>query len=431
MYREYGRLVYAVARNMLASKELAEEATQQTFVKAWQAATSFDATRALGPWLTTIARRTCIDLHRREARRSAVNLDDVSAAHPSLVTAGPDVEQGYDAWAVRQAIDDLPDDERAVVRLQHVEGLSHVEIAEQLGVPVGTVKSRSFRAHRRLAAALGHLRQPEREHTPNIRPAEPRTVTGSRTYSRMTGEPMNDDDRIAYLAGEPTGSIDDMDDARRSRCAPGVAGRSRSVGRTRAGARGRGRQRRLERRRDQRHSYHRSPATRRGRTSRAIVRTGRPRDLDRPAPPAVDPPGGDAPQRGGRGRDHRRRGDGADQRRHHTSETFSMALEPTEVLPAATGSATLTKTDSGWRIELDATGLPRLADGVFYQAWLRNEEGTLVPIGTFNEGEDVVLWAGVSPLLFPTLTVTREAADNVQDSSGDRVLVGTLTPPTD
>jgi hypothetical protein len=115
----------------------------------------------------------------------------------------------------------------------------------------------------------------------------------------------------------------------------------------------------------------------------------------------------------------------------NTAETFSMALEPTEALPAATGSATLTKTDSGWRIEFDATGLPRLADGLFYQAWLRNEEGTLVPIGSFNEGDDVVLWAGVSPLLFPTLTVTREAADNVQDSSGDRVLVGTLTPATD
>ena len=105
--------------------------------------------------------------------------------------------------------------------------------------------------------------------------------------------------------------------------------------------------------------------------------------------------------------------------------------EPTEALPAATGSATLTKTDSGWRIELDATGLPRLDDGVFYQAWLRNEEGTLVPIGTFNEGEDVVLWAGVSPLLFPTLTVTREAADNDQGSSGDRVLVGTPHPAAD
>ena len=167
------------------------------------------------------------------ARRGGrpVNLDDVSAAHPSLVTAGPDVEQGYDAWAVRQAIDDLPDDERAVVRLQHVEGLSHVEIAEQLGVPVGTVKSRSFRAHRRLAAALGHLRQPERRTTPDtFDPPNPEPSPDRRTYSRMTGEPMNDDDRIAYLAGEPTGSIDDMDDARRSRRAPGVAGRSRVCG---------------------------------------------------------------------------------------------------------------------------------------------------------------------------------------------------------
>ena len=134
---------------------------------------SSNCARALGPWLTTIARRTCIDLHRREARRSAVNLDDVSAAHPSLVTAGPDMDQGYDAWAVRQAIDDLPGDERAVVRLQHVEGLSHAEIADQLGVPVGTVKSRSFRAHRRLAAALGHLREPQRERARTFDPPNP------------------------------------------------------------------------------------------------------------------------------------------------------------------------------------------------------------------------------------------------------------------
>ncbi|MGH9135228.1 MAG: RNA polymerase sigma factor [Ilumatobacteraceae bacterium] len=173
VYREYGRLVFAVARNMLASRELAEEATQQTFVKAWQAASNFDATRALGPWLTTIARRTCIDLHRREARRSATNLDDVSAAHPSLVTAEPDIAERYDAWAVRQAIDELPDDERTVVRLQHVEGLSHSEVADQLGVPIGTVKSRSFRAHRRLAAALGHLREPARRSEPFEPPFDP------------------------------------------------------------------------------------------------------------------------------------------------------------------------------------------------------------------------------------------------------------------
>jgi hypothetical protein len=97
------------------------------------------------------------------------------------------------------------------------------------------------------------------------------------------------------------------------------------------------------------------------------------------------------------------------------------------VLPAAAGSATLTKTDSGWRIELDATGLPRLDKGRFYQAWLRNDDGTLIPIGTFNEGSDVVLWAGVPPPDFPTLTITEEAADGDQGSSGVRVLVGTIS----
>ena len=56
--------------------------------------------------------------------------------------------------------------------------------------------------------------------------------------------------------------------------------------------------------------------------------------------------------------------------------------------PGAGGEATLTKTSSGWRIELDATGLPRLDGGRFYEAWLRNPAGVLVPIGTFNEGRE-------------------------------------------
>jgi hypothetical protein len=110
------------------------------------------------------------------------------------------------------------------------------------------------------------------------------------------------------------------------------------------------------------------------------------------------------------------------------AESFAMSLEPTEEIPGASGRATLTRTDSGWRIELDATGLPRLDSGEFYQGWLRDEGGTLVPIGSFNEGADVVLWAGVSPLEFSTLTVTRESADGNQESSGVRVLVGTLAP---
>jgi hypothetical protein len=75
------------------------------------------------------------------------------------------------------------------------------------------------------------------------------------------------------------------------------------------------------------------------------------------------------------------------------------------------GDATLTKTTSGWRIELDATGLPRLDDGRFYQAWLKNAAGVLVPIGSFNEGTDVTLWAGVSPHDFNAISVTRERRD--------------------
>jgi hypothetical protein len=109
-----------------------------------------------------------------------------------------------------------------------------------------------------------------------------------------------------------------------------------------------------------------------------------------------------------------------------SGEQFHAALGPTGLVPGARGDATLTKTTSGWRIALDATGLPRLGDGRFYQAWLRNPAGTLVPIGSFNEGKDVTLWAGVSPADFTLLTVTRERADGDQSSSGEKVLVGTV-----
>jgi hypothetical protein len=112
-----------------------------------------------------------------------------------------------------------------------------------------------------------------------------------------------------------------------------------------------------------------------------------------------------------------------------SSEQFSMALTGSDLVPGAKGDATLTKTASGWRIELDATGLPRLDGGRFYQAWLRNAAGVLVPIGTFNEGQKVTLWAGVSPVDFTTLTVTQEQADGEQASSGQRVLVGTINAP--
>ena len=110
--------------------------------------------------------------------------------------------------------------------------------------------------------------------------------------------------------------------------------------------------------------------------------------------------------------------------RARRASSSARPSRPPASRPGAAGEATLTKTSSGWRIELDATGLPRRADGLFYEAWLRSPAGVLVPIGTFNEGRKVTLWAGVSPKDFPTLTVTRERADGDQASSGEKVLVG-------
>jgi RNA polymerase sigma-70 factor (ECF subfamily) len=159
MYQAYGRLVYAVAHRVLGSHELAEEATQQTFVRAWQASDRIDVDRDPAAWLATISKRSAIDIYRREARRPTRDLDGVPTDDPALVTLPPDLGRLDAVWHVRRAIDDLPDDEATVVRLQHLDGLTHQQIAERLGLALGTVKSRAHRAHQRLAAALAHLRE--------------------------------------------------------------------------------------------------------------------------------------------------------------------------------------------------------------------------------------------------------------------------------
>jgi anti-sigma-K factor RskA len=105
---------------------------------------------------------------------------------------------------------------------------------------------------------------------------------------------------------------------------------------------------------------------------------------------------------------------------------FAMVVSGTPLAPGANGSATLTKTSSGWRIELSATGLPHLANGRYYEAWLKNAAGVLVPVGTFNDARRVTLWAGVPPTQYPALTVTRQQASGNPASSGERVLTGTV-----
>jgi RNA polymerase sigma factor (sigma-70 family) len=156
VYQTHGRLVFAIAYKVLGDSALAEEATQQTFVKAWSAAANYDPNRPLAAWLTTIARNVAIDVYRRERRHR--HHADIGSVDLDLVTLPASVDQLQDVLEVREALTRLPDQDREMIRLQHYGELTHAEIAEQLSIPLGTVKSRSFRAHRRLAGLLGHLR---------------------------------------------------------------------------------------------------------------------------------------------------------------------------------------------------------------------------------------------------------------------------------
>jgi len=92
-------------------------------------------------------------------RIRADQLESVAQADPALVTEPQSAESVYEVWEVRRAVAELPPEEQEIVRLQHFEGLTHVQIAERLKLAAGTVKSRSFRAHKRLAAQLGHLQE--------------------------------------------------------------------------------------------------------------------------------------------------------------------------------------------------------------------------------------------------------------------------------
>jgi RNA polymerase sigma factor (sigma-70 family) len=161
LYRAYSRLVFSIAYRVVGDRSLAEEATQHTFLQAWRNSSSFELGRDPAPWLATIGRRAAIDIQRRETRRPATALDDAPVDDPSLVADPPSAEQLWDTWQVREAIDTLDEREREVVRLQHFDGYTHQEISDRLGVALGTVKSRSFRAHRVLADRLRHLMEPD------------------------------------------------------------------------------------------------------------------------------------------------------------------------------------------------------------------------------------------------------------------------------
>lgn len=153
VYERYSGAVFGIALSLLGDRELAADAVQLTFLNAWRACRTLEPGRPIRPWLYTIARRAAIDLYRRQARAP----EPVEPDDDAVVTLPASMERIWEAWQVRTALDSLPREERDVVQAQHFAGLSHAQIADHLAVPIGTVKSRSHRAHRRLAAMLHHL----------------------------------------------------------------------------------------------------------------------------------------------------------------------------------------------------------------------------------------------------------------------------------
>ncbi len=113
-------------------------------------------------------------------------------------------------------------------------------------------------------------------------------------------------------------------------------------------------------------------------------------------------------------------------------DTFSVELISTGLIPDVSGDIDVTSFDSGLQIDLAAFGLPRRDDGAFYEGRVQTVDGDLIPVGTFHDGTDVILWAGVELDRIELFTITLESAagpdDLEQASSGDVVLRVALTP---
>lgn len=152
VFDRYAGPVRTVAFRMLGDWQLAEDAVQLTFFKAWRASSTVDGSRGIAPWLYAIARRVAVDLYRNN--RWLIVTAEVGDL---LVSPPPSFDRVWQAREVATAVRALPLEERDVVSAQHFLGLSHAQIAARLGIPIGTVKSRSYRAHRRLADRLRHL----------------------------------------------------------------------------------------------------------------------------------------------------------------------------------------------------------------------------------------------------------------------------------
>lgn len=157
LHRRYARSVLGIALRRLGDRGRAEDVTQDTFASVWRSASRYDPERGqAASWLYTVARNAIVDGLRRRPPPTVANPPDVAAGDP-----GPaeEAETEWVSWRVHRAVESLPDQERSLVELAYWSGLSQSEIAEYVGLPLGTVKTRTRAALRRLADELeGELR---------------------------------------------------------------------------------------------------------------------------------------------------------------------------------------------------------------------------------------------------------------------------------
>lgn len=155
LHGRYRRAVLGLAQRRIGDRGRAEDAAQDAFVAVWRSARTYDPDRGGGTaWLYAVARNAITDGIRR-APEPAAELPDGPSGDP----APPDqAETSWTAWRVHRALEVLPEHERPVIELAYWGGLSQSEIAERLGIPLGTVKTRTRSALGRLADALEELR---------------------------------------------------------------------------------------------------------------------------------------------------------------------------------------------------------------------------------------------------------------------------------
>src|SRR6188768_3546605 len=141
LYDRVGRVAYGLAFRVLRDDRLAEDAVQEAFLQVWRSAATFRAERAkASTWILTLVHRRAVDLVRREERRQADPLTDDSA----LGQAPEDTEEAawlrFERERVQAALKQLPDVQREALELAYYGGFSQSELAERLGVPLGTIK---------------------------------------------------------------------------------------------------------------------------------------------------------------------------------------------------------------------------------------------------------------------------------------------------